>query len=70
MPIYEYRCQACSHEFESIQKMSDCALTDCPKCHKPKLKKMVSAAGFVLHNINIFRGVEPLPDRGVETNIL
>ncbi|MCW8907618.1 MAG: zinc ribbon domain-containing protein, partial [Sedimenticola sp.] len=32
MPIYEYRCDACGHELEAIQKMSDAALTDCPAC--------------------------------------
>ncbi len=30
MPIYEYRCQACHHEFETMQKMSDPELIDCP----------------------------------------
>jgi putative FmdB family regulatory protein len=48
MPIYEYACQSCGHALESIQKMSDPLLTDCPACGKPALKKMVSAAGFVL----------------------
>ncbi len=48
MPIYEYRCQSCGHEFESMQKMSEPRLTDCPECGKAELKKMVSAAGFKL----------------------
>ncbi|MCW8946899.1 MAG: zinc ribbon domain-containing protein, partial [Sedimenticola sp.] len=48
MPIYEYRCDACGHELEAIQKMSDAALTECPECAKPALKKMISAAGFRL----------------------
>ncbi len=48
MPIYEYRCDACGHELEAMQKMSDAALTDCPVCAKPALKKMISAAGFRL----------------------
>jgi putative FmdB family regulatory protein len=48
MPIYEYRCEACGHELEAMQKMSDAALTDCPECAKPALKKMISAAGFRL----------------------
>ena len=48
MPIYEYRCEACSHELEAIQKFSDAALRDCPVCGKSKLKKLVSAAGFQL----------------------
>jgi len=48
MPIYEYVCQACGHDLEALQKLSDAPLTECPKCGKPKLKKMVSAAGFRL----------------------
>jgi len=48
MPIYEYQCQACGHDLEVIQKMSDDALTDCPECGKPELKKLISAAGFQL----------------------
>ncbi len=48
MPIYEYRCEACNHIEEALQKMSDAALVDCPACNKPTLKKQISAAGFRL----------------------
>lgn len=48
MPFYEYRCQACGHELEAMQKMSDAPLTECPACGKPELRKQVSAAGFRL----------------------
>lgn len=48
MPIYEYQCQACGHEMDRLQKMSDPPLTDCPECGKPALKKKISAAGFRL----------------------
>ena len=48
MPIYEYVCQACGHELEALQKISDAPLTECPACGKTELKKMVSAAGFRL----------------------
>lgn len=48
MPIYEYACQACGHALESLQKISDPPLTDCPECGRPELRKQVSAAGFVL----------------------
>ncbi|MEJ1373710.1 MAG: FmdB family zinc ribbon protein [Candidatus Sedimenticola sp. (ex Thyasira tokunagai)] len=48
MPIYEYSCEACGHTMESLQKMSDAPLTDCPECGKPQLKKLISAAGFRL----------------------
>jgi len=48
MPFYEYRCEACGHEFEAMQKMSDAPLRDCPECGKPQLAKLVSAGGFQL----------------------
>lgn len=48
MPIYEYQCQSCQHEFEALQKISDGALTDCPECRQPALRKKISAAGFRL----------------------
>jgi putative FmdB family regulatory protein len=48
MPIYEYRCGECGHEQEFLQRLSDAPLTDCPKCGKPALKKLLSAAGFQL----------------------
>jgi putative FmdB family regulatory protein len=48
MPIYEYSCQSCGHQFEAIQKINDAALSECPVCSKPELKKMITAAGFHL----------------------
>ena len=48
MPIYEYVCQSCEHEFETIQRMSDEALTRCPACGKDRLRKKISAVAFRL----------------------
>ncbi len=48
MPIYEYRCSACSHDVEALQKFSDAPLLTCPSCHKDALVKQLSAAGFQL----------------------
>ena len=48
MPIYEYRCEQCSHELERLQRMGDEPLRDCPSCGKPALKRLISAAGFRL----------------------
>jgi len=48
MPIYEYRCGACGQEHEVLQKVSEPPLVKCPACGKPKLQKLVSAAGFQL----------------------
>jgi putative FmdB family regulatory protein len=48
MPIYEYECEACGHQLEALQKMSEEPLRDCPGCGKPALRKLMSAAGFRL----------------------
>lgn len=48
MPFYEYECQACGKYLETLQKISEPPLTDCPDCGKPELKKLVSASGFRL----------------------
>ena len=48
MPIYEYKCKACEHKFDKLQKISDDPLTICPECGAAELVKLVSAAGFRL----------------------
>lgn len=48
MPFYEYQCSACEHRFEALQKISDAALQECPKCGQNALNKLISAAGFRL----------------------
>jgi putative FmdB family regulatory protein len=48
MPIYEFQCQACDHELEVLQKISDEPLRVCPSCGESELKKKVSAAAFRL----------------------
>ena len=60
MPIYEYACESCGHEFETLQKMSEDPLKECPSCHAPALRRLVSAAGFQLKGtgwyVTDFRG--------------
>jgi len=48
MPIYAYRCAACGHSRDVLQKLSDAPLTDCPVCGAPQFTKQVTAAGFQL----------------------
>ena len=48
MPIYEYECKVCHHEFETIQKISEPPLTECPQCCEHELRKKVSVAAFRL----------------------
>jgi putative FmdB family regulatory protein len=48
MPIYAYKCDACGHAKDVLQKMSDAPLTDCPSCGAPKFNKQLTAPGFQL----------------------
>jgi putative FmdB family regulatory protein len=48
MPIYEYRCSACGHQEEHLQKVSEPPISVCPSCGKPSYQKLLSAAGFQL----------------------
>jgi len=47
MPIYEYRCLDCSHEFERMQKFSDPPVDKCPAC-PGTVQKLISRSAFHL----------------------
>ena len=48
MPTYEYQCDACEHNFDEFQSMSEPALTKCPKCGKKKLRRVFGAGAAVI----------------------
>ncbi len=48
MPIYAYKCGACGHAKDVLQKMSDAPLTDCPACGAAAFSKQLTAPGFQL----------------------
>ena len=48
MPIYEYLCQKCEHEFEREQRITDEPVKTCPACRSRKVKKLISQTSFVL----------------------
>jgi len=60
MPLYGYRCTACGHELEVLQKVSAPSPVDCPACQQATLQKKLSAAGFQLKGtgwyVTDFRG--------------
>lgn len=45
MPTYTYKCDACEHQFDIKQKMSDDKLTTCPECDKEALQKIITTTG-------------------------
>ncbi|MBC2768989.1 FmdB family zinc ribbon protein [Pusillimonas minor] len=60
MPIYAYKCSACGHAEDVLQKISDPLLTQCPQCGQSTYAKQVTAAGFQLKGsgwyVTDFRG--------------
>ncbi len=48
MPIYAYRCEACGHAKDVLQKVSDPVLNTCPACGAQAFRKQLTAAGFQL----------------------
>ena len=47
MPIYEYRCLACGHQFELMQKFSDPPAQTCDVC-AGEVQKLISRSAFHL----------------------
>jgi len=55
MPTYEYVCEKCSHQFETVQSIKDEPLKVCPKDICPqkqwghgKVKRMLSTGGGLI----------------------
>ena len=49
MPIYEYACSSCEHEFEQLQKFSDPPVSNCSHCHKKgSVHRKLSTSAFHL----------------------
>ena len=48
MPTYDYVCDGCGHAFELFQSMSDGVKRTCPKCRKPKLRRLIGAGGAIV----------------------
>jgi len=48
MPNYDYECQKCGHIFEVFQTMKEKRLTDCPKCKKGKVKRLLGTGAGII----------------------
>ncbi len=55
MPIYEYTCNACGHEFELLQHIGDLPPEICPECGEQQVRKLISMTSFVLKGSGWYR---------------
>ena len=54
MPLYEYRCESCEHQFEVIQKFSDPHVSVCPKCGGGPVVKLISSPAFTFKGTGFY----------------
>jgi len=56
MPTYDYRCEACGHAFEQFQSITASSLKKCPRCGKPKLKRLLgTGAGLIFKGSGFYQ---------------
>lgn len=48
MPTYDYRCDACGHEFELFQSITAQPQKKCPKCGKMKARRLIGAGSTLI----------------------
>jgi putative FmdB family regulatory protein len=48
MPTYGYVCDACEHEFDEFQSITEAPLKKCPQCRKAKLRRLFGTGAAVL----------------------
>lgn len=48
MPIYAFRCAACAHPFDRLQKLSDPDPAVCPECGAEAVERQLTAPSFRL----------------------
>lgn len=48
MPTYDYECDACGHEFELFQSISEPVKRKCPECKKQKLRRLFGTGAAVV----------------------
>lgn len=42
MPIYEFRCKECRHDFKTLRRSDQINSVTCPTCGTPKVYRLLS----------------------------
>jgi len=66
MPIYEYACEKCGHEFEREQRITDAPVKTCPACRSRKVRRLISRTAFVLKGGGWYSDLYASPKPGKE----
>ena len=65
MPIYEYKCEACSTQLELRQSFKNGPEESCPKC-KGKMRRLFSSVGIIFKGPGFYvtdgRKKDPIPN--------
>lgn len=48
MPTYDYRCDACGHEFELFQNITASPIRKCPECSRRKLRRLFGTGAAIV----------------------
>jgi putative FmdB family regulatory protein len=71
LPIYEYQCDKCGHEFEREQRITEDPVKVCPKCRAKKVRRLISRTAFVLKGggwySDLYGSSKPGSDAGDKT---
>ena len=55
MPTYSYACTECGHAFDIRQSFTDDALTVCPECGEPRLRKVIHPVGIAFKGSGFYK---------------
>lgn len=55
MTTYHYKCDACQHEFDIKQRMTDDSLEICPECMVVGLKRVIQPTEVIYKGDGWFR---------------
>jgi len=48
MPTYDYVCDACDHQFELFQSITENAKRKCPECGRAKLRRLIGPGAAIV----------------------
>jgi putative FmdB family regulatory protein len=54
VPTYQYTCTSCGEPLEAVQRITDPALTECPRCGG-RLRKVFASVGVVFKGSGFYR---------------